>query len=129
MNSSSLERNDITSYFSCQNGNNTNFYVITFKPINATEERIKGNYDINYNLYGICIYNNSLKCTDSDIKKYLKKVAKITDISTGKIMKIFNMNKVSKTKIEMIHIIMISFFATFFKYFFISESVHFNELL
>ena len=85
INSSSLECNDMTSFFSCQIGNNTNFYVISFKPINPTEERIKGTYDINYIRYGICIHNISLNCTESDIKEYLIKVANKTEISNGKI--------------------------------------------
>ena len=51
INSSSLENNDITSYFSCNEEENNNFYIITFKPVNTTEERIKGTYDINYSLY------------------------------------------------------------------------------
>ena len=78
LNSSSLESNDITSYFSCSEGSKTNYYVITFKPINPTKERINATYDINYSLYGICIYNNSLNCTDEDIIKYLKIIAEKT---------------------------------------------------
>ena len=110
INSSSLECNDITPFFACQRGNNTNFYVISFKPINPTEERIKGIYDINYIRYGICIHNISLNCTELDIKEYLIKMANKTEISNGKIMRIFNMNNVSKIKIENIHILLFFFF-------------------
>ena len=106
INSSSLESNDITSYFSCNEGSKTNYYIITFKPINTTKERINATYDINYSLYGICIYNNSLNCTDIDIIKYLRKIAIKTEISKDKNMRIFNMNNVSKIKIEPIHIFM-----------------------
>ena len=106
INSSSLESNDITSYFSCNESSKTNYYIITFKPINTTKERINATYDINYSLYGICIYNNSLNCTDIDIIKYLRKIAIKTEISKDKNMRIFNMNNVSKIKIEPIHIFM-----------------------
>lgn len=118
INSSSLECNDITPFFACQIGNNTNFYVISFKPINPTEERIKGIYDINYIRYGICIHNISLNCTESDIKEYLIKVANKTEISNGKIMRIFNMNNVSKIKIENIHILLFFFFRNFIIFYF-----------
>ena len=110
INSSSLENNDITSYFSCNEEENNNFYIITFKPVNTTEERIKGTYDINYSLYGICIYNNSLNCTNYDIIKYLRKIANQTEILNGKNMRVTNINKVSKMKIETIHYFMLIFF-------------------
>ena len=110
VNSSSLENNDITSYFSCDEGEDTNYYIITFKPTNPTEERINGTYDINYSLYGICLYNNSLNCTDSEIINYLRKIANKTEILNGKKMKIFNMKNGSKIKIENIHIFMTIFF-------------------
>ena len=112
INSSSTESNDITSYFSCDEGKNTNFYIITFKPINTTKERINGTYDINYSRYGICIYNDSLNCTDLEISDYLRKVANKTEISDGKTMQIFNMNSsISKTKKEEMHILMTVLFA------------------
>ena len=110
INSSSLENNDITSYFSCNEEENNNFYIITFKPVNTTEERIKGTYDINYSLYGICIYNNSLNCTNYDIIKYLRKKVNQTEILNGKNMRVTNINKVSKMKIETIHYFMLIFF-------------------
>ena len=110
LNSSSLECNDITSYFSCFEGKKTNYYIITFKPINSTEERINGTYDTNYNLYGICIFNNSLNCTDSDIKNFIIKIAEKTEISNNKKFKIFNMNNASKIKIKKVHILLSIFF-------------------
>ena len=110
LNSSSLESNDITSYFSCDEGDDTNYYIITFKPINPTEERINGTYDINYSLYGLCLYNNSLNCTDSEIIHYLRTIANKTEILDGKKMRIFNMKNGSKIKIEKAHIIMTIFF-------------------
>lgn len=110
INSSSLENNDITSYFSCNEEENNNFYIITFKPVNATEERIRGTYDINYSLYGICIYNNSLNCTNYDIIKYLRKIANQTELLNGKNMRVTNINKVSKMKIETIHYFMLIIF-------------------
>ena len=106
LNSSSLESNDITSYFSCREGSKTNYYVITFKPINPTKERINATYDINYSMYGICIYNNSLNCSDEDIIKYIITIAEKTEISADKNMKILNMNNASKIKIKKIHIAM-----------------------
>ena len=121
LNSSSLESNDITSYFSCSEGSKTNYYVITFKPINPTKERINATYDINYSLYGICIYNNSLNCTDEDIIKYLKIIAEKTEISENKNMKILNMNKASKIKIKKIHIFMTLVFLFITLFIFISS--------
>ena len=112
INSSSTESNDITSYFSCDEGKNTNFYILTFKPINTTSERINATYDIIYSLYGICIYNDSLNCSDSDIQIYLKKILNKTEILLGKTMKIFNMNSSSsKIKKEEMHIVMIILFS------------------
>ncbi len=113
INSSSLDGNDISSYYSCKEGEITNYYIITFKPINSTENRIQGTYDINYNLYGICIYNNSLNCSNKDIKDYLKKIANKTEISNGKTVKIRELYRTSEIKIGNIHLFMLFFFLDF----------------
>ena len=112
INSSSFECNDISSYYSCisYSEDNSNYYVLSLKPMNSTYERITGNYDQNLCVRGICIYNDSLNCEEDDFIKLITNFANITEYSTNKTLKIVNVKKTNKVKKSFIHYFLLVFY-------------------
>ena len=112
INSSSFECNDISSYYSCisYTENNSNYYILSLKPKNSTSERISGNYDQNYCVRGICIYNDSLTCDEDDFIKMINKFANITEYSTNKTLSIVNVKKTNKVEKTFIHYFLLTLY-------------------